>query len=150
MAGIFAFAREFMWIQDSNTRSTKKIQQSIMKASTIAIIFFFFSAFLAVSMAQPSSPEETCIRRNLGRGLAPGPAGDFRRFKNGFPVDALCGDVARALWYFVRLNGKFPPHYVKAMCNVFGGDDGKVKAYVEKRWLGHVELLHGFSCASSL
>ncbi|KAJ4894147.1 hypothetical protein Rs2_20941 [Raphanus sativus] len=50
--------------------------------------------------------------------------------------------------YYLKLNGKFPPYYVKALCNVFGSDHEKeVKAYITSKLLNHLKkLLNSLTC----
>ncbi|KAF3525969.1 hypothetical protein F2Q69_00050392 [Brassica cretica] len=43
--------------------------------------------------------------------------------------DQLCRHETRVIMHFLEMNGKFPTFYVETLCNVFGGDEKKVKVY---------------------
>ncbi|WZZ00307.1 hypothetical protein YC2023_072635 [Brassica napus] len=61
----------------------------------------------------------------------------------------LCRDETRIIMFFLKMNGKFPTYYVEALCNIFGGDDKKVKNYVMMKWLDHSEkLINSLTCVS--
>lgn len=116
-----------------------------MKTSMSIIVVFFIVTFLAISAAS-LSPEETCIRRNINRSQAPSSSLEPKTSVFDSLVDKLCRDTGRAVMFYVRINGNFPSHYVKAMCNVFGDDEKKVKEYVLKKWLGGSKLVSNLSC----
>ncbi|EOA15422.1 hypothetical protein CARUB_v10007751mg [Capsella rubella] len=107
-----------------------------MKTS-MSIIIIFFVAFLSIttiSLAKMSNVED-CIRRNIAHVET--------------PEDMFCRDEGRIVMYFLKLNGTFPHYYVKALCNVFGNDDMKVKQYVLEKWLNlSKKLIDSLSCAS--
>ena len=91
------------------------------------------------------SPVEDCIRRKIAPSLSPSPS-----HTSHFDVmkDQLCRDQTRIIM-FLKMNGKFPTYYVEALCNIFGGDDKKVKNYVMKKWLDHSEkLINSLTCVS--
>lgn len=94
------------------------------------------------------SPVEACIRSNIAQALSPSPSS--KPITSGFDVaDEACRDETRIVMYFLRLKGMFPTYYVRAMCNVFGDDEKKVKEYVTNKWLNHSKkLLDSLSCAS--
>ncbi|CAN8304833.1 unnamed protein product [Cochlearia groenlandica] len=124
-----------------------------MKISmNIIIVFFFFVTCLAIT-ASSSSNEETCIRRNINRFRSQAPKSSLETTKKPSPmydslVNSLCRDTSRAVMFYVRIHGKFPSNYVKAMCNVFGDDVKKVKEYVVTNWLllGGSKLVSSLSC----
>ncbi|EOA36396.1 hypothetical protein CARUB_v10010836mg [Capsella rubella] len=117
-----------------------------MKTS-MSMIIIFFVTFFAIS-ASSLNPEEDCIQRNIDRSQPPSLSLEPpKTSKVEAVVDKLCGDMARAVMFSVRITGKFPSHYVKSMCNVFGNDDKKVKEYVVKKWLGGSKLASSLSCA---
>ncbi|KAL1212644.1 hypothetical protein V5N11_021204 [Cardamine amara subsp. amara] len=123
-----------------------------MKTSTSIIILFFvtFFAISVASMAGTINPEEACIRRNIARSQPPTPSSSAEpmRSKLDILVDQFCRDGSRAVMFFVRLKGKFPSHYVKALCNVFENDEKKVKNYVVERWMGCSKLATALTCVS--
>ncbi|ESQ27767.1 hypothetical protein EUTSA_v10019436mg, partial [Eutrema salsugineum] len=94
------------------------------------------------------SPVEACIRRNIAQSLSPSPSNKPKT--SPFDMeDELCRDETRIIMYFLKLNGKFPPYYVKALCNIFGDDEMKVKEYVTTKWLNHSKnLINSLTCAS--
>ncbi|KAG7654742.1 hypothetical protein ISN44_As01g018890 [Arabidopsis suecica] len=114
--------------------------------SSMSIIVFLFVTIFTIS-ASSLNPEETCIQRNINRSQPPSSSLEPKTSKFDFLVDKLCRDMARAVMFSVRITGKFPSHYVKAMCNVFGNDEKKVKEYVVKKWLGGSKLVSSLSCA---
>ncbi|WZZ00308.1 hypothetical protein YC2023_072636 [Brassica napus] len=92
------------------------------------------------------SPVEDCIRRKIALSLSPSPSHTFQ-----FDVmkDQLCRDETRIIMFFLKMNGKFPTYYVEALCNIFGGDEKKVKNYIMKKWLDHSEkLINSLTCLS--
>ncbi|XP_010422559.1 PREDICTED: uncharacterized protein LOC104707825 [Camelina sativa] len=117
-----------------------------MKTSMSIVVVFFFVAFYAISAAS-LNPEETCIRRNMDRSRPPSSSLEPNKSMFDSLRDTLCRDMGRAVMFYVRINGKFPSHYVKAMCNVFGNDEKKVKEYVMEKWLGGSKLVSNISCA---
>ncbi|XP_010477030.1 PREDICTED: uncharacterized protein LOC104756187 [Camelina sativa] len=112
-----------------------------MKTS-MSIIIVFFVTFLVIS-ASSLNPEETCIQRDIDRSQPP----SFSLEPKKSMMDTLCRDMARFVMFSVRITGKFPSRYVKAMCNVFGNDEKKVKEYVLKRWLGGSKFVSSLSCS---
>lgn len=51
--------------------------------------------------------------------------------------------------YFLQVNGKFPPYYVEALCNVFGHDEETVKVYVITKCLDQSKkLIDSLACSS--
>lgn len=118
-----------------------------MKTSMSIIVVFFFLT-LAISAAS-LSPEETCIRRNINRSQSQAPRSSLELKTSTMDslVEKLCRDTARVVMFSVRITGKLPSYYVKAMCNVFGNDEKKVKEYVLKNWLGGSKLVSSLSCA---
>ncbi|CAL9233243.1 unnamed protein product [Arabidopsis halleri] len=118
-----------------------------MKTSMGILVVVFFATFLAISAAPPLNPQEACIRRNINRSQPPSSSLEHKTSIFDSLRDNLCRDMARAVMFYVRITGKFPAHYVKAMCNVFGNDEKKVKEYVMEKWLGGSKLLSNVSCA---
>ncbi|KAG7557848.1 hypothetical protein ISN44_As11g037910 [Arabidopsis suecica] len=119
-----------------------------MKTSMSILVVVFFATFLAISAAPPLNPQEACIRRNINRSQPPSSSLEHKTSSIFDSLrDNLCRDMARAVMFYVRITGKFPAHYVKAMCNVFGNDEKKVKEYVMEKWLGGSKLLSNVSCA---
>ncbi|XP_010434315.1 PREDICTED: uncharacterized protein LOC104718292 [Camelina sativa] len=121
-----------------------------MKTSMSIVIIFFvtFLSIITISLAK-QSPLEDCIRRNIARSLPPSPMNKPKTPPSDAMEDNICRDEGRIIVYYVKVNGKFPQYYVKALCNVFGDDDGKVKQYVLEKWLNHSKkLIDSLSCAS--
>ncbi|CAH2067174.1 unnamed protein product [Thlaspi arvense] len=117
-----------------------------MKASMSIIIFFAVVLCISAISLAKMSPEEACIRKNIGQSLSPSPSNetDTTHFE---VADEICRDETRIIMYFLKLNGKFPPYYVRALCNVFGNDVNKLKEYVTKKWLNHSEkLINSLTC----
>lgn len=112
--------------------------------STI-VFFVVVLSISAVSLAK-ESPVETCMRRTTTQSPTPSPS-DKSTSPNLKLEDELCKDETRIVMYFLELNGRFPRYYLKAMCNVFGNDETKVKDYVTAKWLDHSEkLLSSLAC----
>ncbi|KAL1216812.1 hypothetical protein V5N11_025303 [Cardamine amara subsp. amara] len=120
-----------------------------MKTSMSIIIFFVtFLSTSAISLAK-KSPVEACIRRNIAQSLSPSPSNKSKFDRFEVIEDDVCRDEGRIIMYFLKMNGKFPHYYVKALCNVFGNDETKMKLYVITRWLNHSKkLIHSLSCPS--
>lgn len=120
-----------------------------MKTSMNIIIFFVaFLSISAISLAK-KSPVEACIRRNIAQSLSPSPSNNPKSSPFEAIEDNFCRDEGRIVMYFLKVNGKFPHYYVKALCNVFEDDDTKVKQYVLTKWLRHSkELIDSLSCTS--
>ncbi|EOA22756.1 hypothetical protein CARUB_v10003468mg [Capsella rubella] len=114
-----------------------------MKPSMSIVVVVFFVTFQAISAF---NPEETCIRRNIDRSQAPKSSLEPKTPMFDSLRDTFCRDMARAVMFYVRITGKLPSHYVKAMCNVFGNDEKKVKEYVMDKWLGGSKLVSNLSC----
>lgn len=84
----------------------------------MSIIILFFAMFFAISAASMPgtiNPEEACIRRNIVRSQAPSSSAEPKRSKLDILVDKLCRDESRVVMFYLRLKGKFPSHYVKAI-----------------------------------
>ncbi|KAF8081335.1 hypothetical protein N665_0891s0011 [Sinapis alba] len=108
------------------------------------VVVLFFATFFAISTA---SSHETCIRRNIDRSQPPSSSLETKTSSIFISLaEKICRDMARAVMFHVKITGKFPSHYVKAMCNVFGDDEKKVKEYVKKIWLAGPKLVSSLSC----
>ncbi|CAA7043198.1 unnamed protein product [Microthlaspi erraticum] len=95
------------------------------------------------------SPVEACIRSNVARALSPSPSSKPITSVFFDVADEVCRDETRIVMYFLKLNGKFPTYYVRALCHVFGKDEKKVKEYVTNKWLNHSKkVLDSLTCAS--
>ncbi|CAH2037792.1 unnamed protein product [Thlaspi arvense] len=119
-----------------------------MKTSMNIIIFFAVVLSISAFSSAKTSHVEACIRRNLAQSLSPSPSNEPET--THFEVaEEICGDETRIVMYFLKLNGKFPHYYVRALCNIFGDDEKDVKEYVIKKWLIHSEnLINSLTCAS--
>ncbi|XP_056865010.1 uncharacterized protein LOC108812054 [Raphanus sativus] len=127
-----------------NQRSKLQEKTEAMKVSMSIIVVLFFATFVAISTA---SSHETCIRRNIDRSQPPSSSVETKMLPIFVSLaEKICRDIARAVMFHVKITGKFPSHYVKAMCNVFGDDEKKVKEYVEKIWLAAPKLVSSLSC----
>ncbi|KAF3518567.1 hypothetical protein DY000_02062221, partial [Brassica cretica] len=83
--------------------------------------------------------------KNIARSLSP--PSNKPETTNFEVSDELCNKETRNILYFLKLNGKFPPYYVKALCNVFGSDGKKMKAYITLKWLNRLKkLLNSLTC----
>ena len=96
---------------------------------------------------------EVCIRRNVALSLSPSPSINPNTSHFDVMRDQLCRDETRVIMYFLEMNGKFPTYYVEVLCNVFGDNEKKVKAYVKayviRKWLDHSKkLVDSLTCAS--
>lgn len=117
-----------------------------MKTSVSTIVFFLVALSISAISLAKESPVEGCIRKNIGQAITPSPS-DKPTTSNLKLGDQLCKDETRIVMYFLKRKGKFPRYYLKAMCNVFGNDETKVKDYVSTKWLNHSEkLLSSLSC----
>ncbi|ESQ27768.1 hypothetical protein EUTSA_v10019576mg, partial [Eutrema salsugineum] len=115
-----------------------------MKTISFLVVVLSISA---ISLAE-KSPVEICIRRNIAQSLSPSPSNKPTITYSQFDlVDELCRDETRIIMYFLKLNGKFPTYYVKALCNVFGHDENLVREYVTEKWLNHSKkLMDSLTC----
>ncbi|KAJ0257306.1 Transmembrane protein [Hirschfeldia incana] len=117
-----------------NHRTKQQEKTAAMKVSMSIVVILFFATFLTISAI---SSHETCIRRNIDTSQPPSPPQETKTASIFISLaEKICRDMARAVMFRVRITGKFPSQYVKAMCNVFGNDEKKAKEYVEKIWLG--------------
>ncbi|ESQ32081.1 hypothetical protein EUTSA_v10005430mg [Eutrema salsugineum] len=116
--------------------------------STIIIFFMTFSVVFVAVMAEKINPEEICIRRNIARSQPPSSSAEPKISKFDIFVDQYCRDTGRAIMFYVRVNRKFPSHYVKMLCNIYENDEKRVMDYILKRWLGFSKLAYGLTCVS--
>lgn len=114
----------------------------------ITIFFVTFFAVFVASMAGQMNPEETCVRRNIARSQPPSSPAEPKITNYEILANQICRDVGRAIMFYVRLNRKFPSHYVKTLCNVFENDEKKVNEYILQSWLGFSKLVPGLTCVS--
>lgn len=124
--------------------------EAITMKTSMSIIFFFFVLVLPISAISLAfkSPVEACIRRNVAQSLSPS-SNKSKPSPSDIIVDQFCREESRIVMYFLKLNGKFPPYYVNALCKIFVGDDKKVKEYVMQKWLkSSKKLINSLSCTS--
>lgn len=129
----------------------KKTPTTSMKTSMITILVTFFAVLFVASMAGKISPEEACIRRTLALSQPQPPSSsgaEPKRTKFDYLADQFCRDTSRAVMFYVRLNRKFPSHYVKTLCKVFLNDQKKVMEYIVTRWIGSSKLASSLTCVS--
>ncbi|KAL0700594.1 hypothetical protein Bca4012_056716 [Brassica carinata] len=117
-----------------------------MKTSMSTIVFLLVVLSISAISLANQSPLESCIRKNIAPALSP--PSNKPETSNFEVSDELCKEETRNITYFLKLNGKFPPYYVKALCNVFGSDQKKVKAYITSKLLNRLKkLLDSLTCA---
>ncbi|KAJ4873364.1 hypothetical protein Rs2_44969 [Raphanus sativus] len=116
-----------------------------MKTSMSTIVFLLVVLSISAISLANQSPLEACIRKNISPSLSP--PSNKPETSNFEVSDELCKEETRNITSFLKLNGKFPPYYVKALCNVFGSDQKKVKAYITYKLLNRLkELLNSLTC----
>ncbi|CAA7055380.1 unnamed protein product [Microthlaspi erraticum] len=122
-----------------------------MKTSMIIFFVTFIAVLFVASVAGKISHEEACIRRNIARSQPQPPRSSSakpKRSKFDYLADQFCNDTSRAIMFYVRMNRKFPSHYIKTLCKVFLNDQKKVKEYIVTRWIGSSKLASGLTCVS--
>ncbi|KAE9608548.1 hypothetical protein Lalb_Chr08g0236881 [Lupinus albus] len=112
-----------------------------MSSRAILVLTFVLASMTWVPANAEENPLEHCLRLIINPHLPSPlslpspphilPAKVYYRWPD---FDRLvCNDEFRIVQHNVRLTGKYPTNYLKALCNIFGNNDQKVEHYIKGR-----------------
>ncbi|CAL0320040.1 unnamed protein product [Lupinus luteus] len=124
---------------------------SSMSSWTILLLMFVLALVTWVPASAKESPLEHCLRRIINPSSSLSSPPPTTKVYQWFDVHRyVCNDQFRVVEHYVRLTGKFPTNYLKALCNILGNNDQKVKHYLKGGIFiqGYQGLIAGRTCAT--